>query len=125
MEQGTTPRPAHCGKRRGRGKSAPRVQCGAADPKAAAPAGSRFKGYADFPVRDLVLNARLIRYRRERWVTPAGHTIVASLPPGVRGHWGVELRRFILLQHHQALGDGGAANRAIARRRDQRSRSAK
>src|SRR6202034_358209 len=44
---------------------------------------------------------RLIRYRRERWVTPAGHTIVASLPPGVRGHWGAELRRFILLQHHQ------------------------
>ena len=55
----------------------------------------------DFLVRDLVLNARLIRYRRERWVTPAGHTIVASLPPGVRGHWGAELRRFILLQHHQ------------------------
>ena len=101
MEQGTTPRPAHRGKRRGRGKSAPRVSVEQQTLKAAAPAGSRFKGYADFLVRDLVLNARLIRYRRERWVTPAGHTIVASLPPGVRGHWGAELRRFILLQHHQ------------------------
>jgi len=90
MEQGTTPRPAHRGKRRGRGKSAPRVSVEQQTLKAAAPAGSRFKGYADFLVRDLVLNARLIRYRRERWVTPAGHTIVASLPPGVRGHWGAE-----------------------------------
>ena len=26
---------------------------------------------------------------------------MAALPPGVRGHWGAELRRFILLQHHQ------------------------
>ena len=69
MEQGTTPRPAHRGKRRGRGKSAPRVSVEQQTLKAAAPAGSRFKGYADFLVRDLVLNAGLIRYRRERWVT--------------------------------------------------------
>ena len=68
MEQGTTPRPAHRGKRRGRGKSAPRVSVEQQTLKAAAPAGSRFS------------------YRRDARVTPAGHTIVAQA--GVRGHWG-------------------------------------
>ncbi len=43
----------------------------------------------------------MIRYRRERWVTAEGELIVAPLPAGLRGHFGPELVRFILLQHHQ------------------------
>ena len=101
MEKATTPKRSHRCKHRGRGKSAPRVSVERQTLKVAAPAGSRFKGYDDFMVQDVVLHARLIRYRRERWVTPAGQTIVAALPTGVRGHWGAELRRFVLLQHHQ------------------------
>jgi hypothetical protein len=52
-------------------------------------------------VQDLVLRAQVIRYRRERWVTPEGRTILAALPFDVSGHFGAELRRFVLLQHHQ------------------------
>src|SRR4051795_1867944 len=35
------------------------------------PEGSRFKGYETLLVRDLALSAEVLRYRRERWVTPA------------------------------------------------------
>lgn len=45
-----------------------------------APVGSRFKGYKSCYVRDLVLKAELVRYRRECWVTPDGRTVLAPLP---------------------------------------------
>jgi hypothetical protein len=47
------------------------------------------------------LRVRAIRYRRERWVTPDGRTVIAPLPAGVTGHFGPELRRFVLAQYHQ------------------------
>lgn len=64
-----------------------------------APPGSRFKGYKDCVVRDLVVRAEVVRYRRECWVTPEGRTIIAPIPAGIRGGYGASLRRFCLMLH--------------------------
>jgi len=102
MEDATTPNPGDRGaSRRRRGKIVPRVSVADQILKAEVPAGSRFKGYEDFVVQELEMRVRAIRYRRERWLTPDGRTVIASLPAGVRGHFGPELRRFVLMQYHQ------------------------
>src|SRR3990170_1966806 len=69
--------------------------------KAAPPPGSRFKGYQDILVRELTLTAEVVRYRRERWLTPSGGTVLAPLPAGIVGGFGPGLRRFLLVAHAQ------------------------
>ena len=102
MEQATTTR-ADKRKRKttGRNTTAQRVVHEERVLAITAPPGSRFKGYEEFVVQDLRLEARVIRYRRQRWLTPDGRTLVAPLPTGIQGHFGPELHRFVLLQHHQ------------------------
>src|SRR4051812_21148450 len=100
MEKASDPKPPSPPKGR-RGPVTPRVAVEDQVVEAAVPPGSRFKGYADFVLQDLVLRARCIRYRRERWLTPDGRLIVAPLPGGVDTHFGPDLRRFVLAQYHQ------------------------
>jgi len=69
--------------------------------RASVPDGSRFKGYKSCYVRDVVLRAEVIHYRRECWVAPNGKTILAPLPVGIVGGCGPNLRRFCLMLHAQ------------------------
>ena len=102
MDKATDPgKSARQEKRGRRGKVRPRVSVEDRVLKVAAPAGSRFKGYETYLVQELVLSVHAIRYRRERWITPDGQTIIAPLPEGTRGHFGPDLRRFVLMQYHQ------------------------
>lgn len=65
------------------------------------PPGSRFKGYHDYDVQELVLGCRNTRYRLERWGLPDGSYLLAKLPKSVQGyHFGHTLRSFIDYQNH-------------------------
>jgi transposase IS66 family protein len=102
MDKGTEPKePTTKEKRRGRGPVTPRVNIEDQLVKATVPPGSRLKGHEPFLVQDLLISVRATCYRRERWVTPDGRTILAPLPEGIDGHFGPELRRFVLMQYHQ------------------------
>ena len=102
MEQASEPKPSTSGAKRRR-RGAKRVRAAIEDRvmPVEVPPGSRFKGYEIYLIQDLVLRPVAIRFRRERWVTPDGRTIVAPLPDGINGHFGPELRRFVLAQYHQ------------------------
>jgi hypothetical protein len=100
METATQPRPAGQGRRPGRGAKRDRVTREVTI-QAEVPAGSRFKGYKTVVRRDLVLAAEVVRYKRERWVTPEGQTIIAPLPEGIAGGYGPGVRRFCLALHTQ------------------------
>ncbi len=100
MDKNSGPLKPTPGKKR-RGRVTPRAIVEDRVVKAVIPEGSVFRGHEPFLVQDLVISAAAICYRRERWVTPDGRTILAPLPEGIDGHFGPELRRFVLMQYHQ------------------------
>jgi hypothetical protein len=84
-----------------RGKVRPRISIEDRVLTVPAPPGSRFADYETDLVQDVILSVRAIRYRRERWVTSDGQTIIAPLPAAIIGYFGPELRRFVLMLYHQ------------------------
>ena len=101
MEAGTDPRPPGTGRnQRRRGKASQRRPPETRILTAGAPAGSRFKGYEDFLVQDVLLQATAVLYRREHWAGRDGQTFLAPLPAGISGHFGPELQRLVLNPYH-------------------------
>jgi Transposase IS66 family len=67
------------------------------------PEGSRFKGYDDVFVQELLIKTETTRYRLERWLTPKGKLVVSERPAeAAAGHFGPTLRSFVLYQYHHA-----------------------
>ncbi len=64
--------------------------------------GSRFKGYDDYIVQDFVIKPYNIRFRMQRWQTPSGEYITGKLPEHIKGHYNINLVRYILHQYYHA-----------------------
>jgi hypothetical protein len=58
-------------------------------------------GYRSCYVRDLVLKAELVHYRRQYWITPDGKAVLAPLPAEVVGGYGANPKRLCLMLHAQ------------------------
>jgi hypothetical protein len=105
MERGTDPKPPGSSGDRKRPRGSTRSKLSIHEERtvkvAAPPRGSRFKGHTSFVVQDLVIRPHVVNFRCERWQTPDGDMMTAPLPSGIRGHFGAELRRFVLAQYHQ------------------------
>jgi hypothetical protein len=65
------------------------------------PEGTRIEGYRDFVVQNLKIAADNTRYRRTVYRLPDGTLQVAPRPAEIDGHFGAELKQFILYQVHQ------------------------
>src|SRR5713101_7699561 len=103
MEQATEAKPAGSNRRRPRGGTRSKLSIDEERTVkvAAPPRGSRFKGYTSFLVQDLMIRRHVVNFRREHWLTADGKMVKAPLPASVQGHFGPELRRFVLAQYHQ------------------------
>jgi Transposase IS66 family len=102
MEQATDPKPQGCGNKPRRGST--RAKLTIHEERIIAvvpPEGSRFKGYASYVVQDLVIRPHVTDFRRQRWLTGDGKVMTAPLPKGIVGHFGPQLRRFVLAAYHQ------------------------
>ncbi len=65
------------------------------------PSGSRFLGYQDYLVQDLIIQPVNTRYRLARYQTLEGQHLIGQLPTHLQGtHFGPTLQSYILYQYH-------------------------
>ena len=65
------------------------------------PEGSRFKGYQERVIQDIIFRTHTTCYRLAEYITPEGDTISGKLPEGIQGGgFGKNLVAFILYQYH-------------------------
>lgn len=65
------------------------------------PEGSRFKGYRDFTIQEIKIEAMDIKYRCEIYKTPAGKIIRGELPKNINSHFGNEFISYCIHQYYQ------------------------
>lgn len=66
------------------------------------PDGSQFKDFKIFVVQDIEINLNNTIYKRARYKTPDGRTVIGELPEGVSGsHYGPTLCSYILSQYYE------------------------
>ena len=65
------------------------------------PEGSIFKGHQEYVVQNLVISSDNTLYKLARYETPDGQYLVGSLPDSVVGHFGADLRAYLIYQHTQ------------------------
>ncbi len=64
------------------------------------PKGSRFKEYRDYFVQDIQIKKIVTRYRIKVYQLPDGTLKAAKLPENINGHFGNELKQYIICQNH-------------------------
>lgn len=65
------------------------------------PEGARFKGYSDFNVEELNIEALKIKYRLGIYLTPTGEVLRGQLPANLKGkHFGPDLIAYCLDQYY-------------------------
>lgn len=64
------------------------------------PEGSILKGTRKYTVQDIVIQANNTKYELEIWQLPNGSYATGKLPEHVKGHYGPELRAYVLHQYY-------------------------
>ena len=64
------------------------------------PANAKLHSSREYVVQDIEINLMNTKYIREIYKTPEGKYLYAYLPKGTKGHYGSEIKRFILYQHY-------------------------
>jgi hypothetical protein len=64
------------------------------------PPGAKLLDVQEYTVQDIEIKNKNTRYMIQRWLLPDGTVVRGDLPIDVVGHYGIELRKYVLYQFH-------------------------